>query len=163
MNDVDFRDCTHFRGHSAAASLKECAGSARTPPPTEFPRSFGRGLIEGRRIMLLSPQITLFPRSFGRGLIEGHGTCFPIGKASGFPRSFGRGLIEGGYIATQWQAIPELPRSFGRGLIEGRAQCRGVNPHGYFRGHSAAASLKAVLNAVASIHMDISAVIRPRP
>jgi hypothetical protein len=59
-----------FRGHLAAASLKPQLRGLRPDRRPAFPRPFGRGLIEATRALHAPAQRPAFPRPFGRGLIE---------------------------------------------------------------------------------------------
>jgi|SRR6185437_2622908 len=84
----------HSRGHSAAASLKRRSRAERHPRWRQFPRPFGRGLIEAFADISGAVAAAQFPRPFGRGLIEAAALRDGADASFSFPRPFGRGLIE---------------------------------------------------------------------
>jgi hypothetical protein len=88
-----------FRGHLAAASLKQRRRDPREPAGLGFPRPFGRGLIEARCWAQYHHGDESFPRPFGRGLIEAASTDNTPAGLMPFPRPFGRGLIEAAFSA----------------------------------------------------------------
>ena len=130
----------NFRGSSAAASLKRERGPGPVAHAREFPRLFGRGLIEAGSRPRLRPTLSRFPRLFGRGLIEAPERSAVTWK----PRHF-RGSSA---AASLKPPSTEVSKMFNY----------------YFRGSSAAASLKPTSpTGSGGASMPISAALRPRP
>jgi len=117
----------HFRGDSAAASLKQVFRDAFGHQQIEFPRRFRRGLIEASPVMAGLRIDQRFPRRFRRGLIEARAP-----RASAVLPMYFRGD----------SAAASLK-------LSGRVSARRWHP--YFRGDSAAASLKPLFGSAISL------------
>jgi len=134
----------HFRGDSAAASLKPLDDQLAGASEMEFPRRFRRGLIEARRAMPKPAWRSRFPRRFRRGLIEACGVDSTISTScNDFRGDSAAASLKRGIDIAHRHLAALFPRRFRRGLIEAPIAAQAhFALAADFRGDSAAASLK---------------------